>query len=54
MYRLLEESGQPTKQQTPARASANRAALEKGRPAGNVCERRGGTHHRPSFAGRPV
>ena len=35
MYRLLEDSGQPTKKQAPARASAiERPQNKRGRPVG--------------------
>jgi hypothetical protein len=35
MYRLLEDSGEPTKKQAPARASATKSGPEqKGRPVG--------------------
>jgi hypothetical protein len=39
--------GQPKEQQDPARATANEAALQKGKPAGRTCRRRGGYNHRP-------
>jgi hypothetical protein len=54
MYRLLEKSGQPKEQQDPARATANEADPQKGKPAGRTCSRHGGYNHRPQPIGRPV
>ena len=46
--------GQPKEQQDPARATANEAAPQKGKPAGRTCRRRDGYNHRPHMLGRPV
>jgi hypothetical protein len=44
MYRLLEESGEPTKKQASGKSIRPRAARKKGRPAGGACDRRGVKH----------
>jgi hypothetical protein len=49
-----ENPGQPKEEQDPARATANVAAPQKGKPAGRACGRRGGYNHRPQMLGRPV
>jgi len=49
-----ENPGQPKEQQDPARATANVAAPQKGKPAGSTCGRIGGGNRRPHILGRPV
>ena len=49
-----ENPGQPKEQQDPARAAANEADPQKGKPAGRACSRCGGYNHRPQPIGRPV
>lgn len=55
MYRLLERiPASPEHARRPARASANERPFIRGETGRGACERRGGTNHRPQYAGRPV